>query len=77
MIHTGPPTSYTIPLYCTFALPLLLSSSQIADFGMSRDLDDNDYYVSNGGKIPIKWTAPEVYGYLLYFRVTILLTGLN
>ncbi len=34
--------------------------SQIGDFGMSRDLDDDDYYVSQGGKIPIKWTAPEV-----------------
>ena len=33
---------------------------QIADFGMSRDLSDSDYYVSQGGKIPIKWTAPEV-----------------
>ena len=27
---------------------------------MSRDLSDSDYYVSHGGKIPIKWTAPEV-----------------
>ena len=27
---------------------------------MSRDLDDDNYYISNGGKIPIKWTAPEV-----------------
>ena len=33
---------------------------QIADFGMSRDLDDEDYYMSQGGMIPIKWTAPEV-----------------
>lgn len=33
---------------------------QIADFGMSRDLDDADYYMSEGGMIPIKWTAPEV-----------------
>lgn len=33
---------------------------QISDFGMSRDLQDEDYYTSNGGKIPIKWTAPEV-----------------
>ena len=33
---------------------------QIADFGMSRDLSDSDVYVSQGGKIPIKWTAPEV-----------------
>lgn len=36
---------------------------QIADFGLSRDLMDEMYYVSQGGKIPVKWTAPEV-GYL-------------
>ena len=34
--------------------------TQIADFGMSRDLADETYYVSSGGMIPIKWTAPEV-----------------
>ena len=34
--------------------------TQIADFGMSRDLMDEDYYVAHGGKIPVKWTAPEV-----------------
>ena len=34
--------------------------SQIADFGMSRDLEDENYYVSHGGMIPVKWTAPEV-----------------
>ena len=33
---------------------------QIADFGMSRDLIDENYYVTSGGKIPVKWTAPEV-----------------
>ena len=27
---------------------------------MSRDLDEENYYISNGGKIPVKWTAPEV-----------------
>ena len=27
---------------------------------MSRNLMDEDYYVSHGGKIPVKWTAPEV-----------------
>jgi len=26
---------------------------------MSRDLT-SEYYLSHGGKIPIKWTAPEV-----------------
>lgn len=33
---------------------------QIADFGVAHDLVDNDYYLANGGKIPVKWTAPEV-----------------
>ena len=32
---------------------------QISDFGMSRDLDENIYYVTKGGQIPVKWTAPE------------------
>ena len=27
---------------------------------MSRDLVEETYYISNGGKIPVKWTAPEV-----------------
>ena len=30
---------------------------------MSRDLDEENYYISNGGKIPVKWTAPEVTTY--------------
>ena len=34
---------------------------QIGDFGMSRNLEDEDYYISHGGKIPVKWTAPEVF----------------
>ena len=38
---------------------------QLADFGMARDLMDENYYVSHGGKIPVKWTAPEVYFVLL------------
>ena len=27
---------------------------------MSRDLADADYYLAHGGKIPVRWTAPEV-----------------
>ena len=27
---------------------------------MSRDLVNENYYVAHGGKIPVKWTAPEV-----------------
>jgi len=33
---------------------------QISDFGMARDLEESSYYISHGGKIPVKWTAPEV-----------------
>ena len=41
-------------------------SSQVADFGMSRDLADENYYVSHGGMIPVKWTAPEAINYKKY-----------
>ena len=27
---------------------------------MARDVSDDTYYIIDGGKIPIKWTAPEV-----------------
>ena len=33
---------------------------------MSRALQDTDYYVSRGGKIPVKWTAPEALHYKKY-----------
>jgi serine/threonine protein kinase len=36
---------------------------KIADFGMSRDLADETYYISSGGQIPVKWTAPEALHY--------------
>ena len=39
---------------------------QIADFGLSRDLQHEDYYISQGGKIPVKWTAPEALHYRKY-----------
>jgi len=33
----------------------------VADFGMARNLIDENYYTSTeSGKIPVKWTAPEV-----------------
>ena len=40
---------------------------QIGDFGMARDLMDDTYYTAKtkGGKIPVKWTAPEVHPYTL------------
>ena len=27
---------------------------------MARDLEDDSYYISRGGKIPIRWSPPEV-----------------
>jgi len=27
---------------------------------MARDVSDDIYYMSSGGKVPVKWTAPEV-----------------
>ncbi|XP_019849279.1 PREDICTED: tyrosine-protein kinase SPK-1-like [Amphimedon queenslandica] len=39
---------------------------KIADFGMARNLLDEDYYNSKGGKIPVKWTAPEALLYKKY-----------
>ena len=41
-------------------------SEQIADFGLSRDLANEDYYVSEGGKVPVKWEAPEALRYRKY-----------
>lgn len=34
---------------------------KIADFGMARDLDCDYYVARTGGKIPVRWTAPEVH----------------
>jgi len=45
---------------------IILCWLQIADFGFSRDLQQEDFYVSYGGKIPIKWTAPEALNYRKY-----------
>ncbi len=33
---------------------------------MSRNLADESYYVSQGGRIPVKWTAPETIHYKKY-----------
>ena len=39
---------------------------QIGDFGMARDLANDSVYHSQGGKIPVKWTAPEVKTYAIF-----------
>jgi serine/threonine protein kinase len=45
---------------------MVTNLNQVADFGMSRDLADETYYVSHGGMIPVKWTAPEAIHYKKY-----------
>lgn len=39
---------------------------KIGDFGMSRNLEDSNYYITHGGKIPVKWTAPEALNFMKY-----------
>ena len=33
---------------------------------MSRDLQNDNYYITRGGEIPVKWTAPETLNYKKY-----------
>ena len=44
----------------------IIAYTQIADFGLSRDLQKETFYISHGGKIPVKWTAPEALNYRTY-----------
>ncbi|XP_069007955.1 tyrosine-protein kinase Lck [Embiotoca jacksoni] len=36
---------------------------KIADFGLARLIEDNEYTAKEGAKFPIKWTAPEAFNY--------------
>eukprot|EP00112_Aurelia_sp_Birch-Aquarium-sp1_P012893 Seg2718.1 transcript_id=Seg2718.1/GoldUCD/mRNA.D3Y31 product="Ephrin type-A receptor 5" protein_id=Seg2718.1/GoldUCD/D3Y31 len=36
---------------------------KVADFGMSRELSEEETYNTTGGKIPVRWTAPEAIQY--------------
>ena len=45
----------------------LASLIKLSGFGMTRDLNEEDYYtVKAGRKLHIKWTAPEVLFYMKY-----------
>ncbi len=39
---------------------------QVADFGLSRVVTENYYYMSQGGEVPLKWTAPEALSFQKY-----------
>ena len=56
----------SMPIHVSVFIHDLSILLQIADFGMSRALQDAEYYVSRGGKIPVKWTAPEALSYKKY-----------
>ncbi|KAM4557042.1 tyrosine-protein kinase Lyn [Fundulus diaphanus] len=48
------------------AANVLVSESllcKIADFGLARVIEDNEYSAREGAKFPIKWTAPEAINY--------------
>jgi len=32
---------------------------KISDFGMSRNMDDSQYYTAKGGGLAVKWASPE------------------
>ncbi|KFZ60424.1 Tyrosine-protein kinase HCK, partial [Podiceps cristatus] len=36
---------------------------KVADFGLARVIEDNEYTAREGAKFPIKWTAPEAINY--------------
>ena len=55
-------------LYTIKAIYVSKYTLQIADFGMSRDLLDENYYITSGGKIPVKWTAPEVCSCIINYK---------
>ncbi len=42
----------------------------MSDFGLSRPLLESDYYLTKeaegGGRIPVRWTAPEALKWLKY-----------
>ena len=58
--------SYLIKQPCTLHPIPQSCMLQIADFGLSRNLHREDYYISHGGKVPVKWTAPEALHYRKY-----------
>jgi tRNA A-37 threonylcarbamoyl transferase component Bud32 len=40
---------------------------KIADFGLSKTLQsDSEYYIAKGGRVPVRWTAPEALHYKKY-----------
>jgi hypothetical protein len=34
--------------------------AKVSDFGLARESADDTYYISRGGALPVRWSAPEV-----------------
>lgn len=56
-------TVFPVNYFSNFDLFKVLVSSptciKLADFGLSRWVEDQSYYTSSKGMLPIKWMAPE------------------
>ncbi|XP_052774066.1 tyrosine-protein kinase SRK2-like [Mya arenaria] len=39
---------------------------KVADFGLARIIEDDDYKSAHGSKFPVKWTAPEAVNFLRF-----------
>ena len=52
-------------LYINICVKCISVLYKIADFGMARDVSE-DYYITSGSQIPIRWTAPEVSNITMY-----------
>ena len=60
-------TMVTFAHRCLIAYSFVsLIALQLADFDMSHDMDEDYYYKPKGGRIPVKWTAPEAILYKKY-----------
>ncbi len=40
--------------------------AKVADFGLARVTENNEYFRKEGTQVPVKWTAPEVIHYGKY-----------
>ena len=41
-------------------------SAKVADFGLSRNTDNAEYYRSQSGQVPVRWSAPEALEHLRF-----------
>jgi serine/threonine protein kinase len=53
-------TAFHVPFWCSNVLVAEDSVVKLADFGMSRNVYEADYYKKQSDdRVPVKWMAPE------------------